>query len=359
MLNPTPMKSTLRTLGVLLFAALVSSAACSHYERLDITDPPPVALLSAPPPGNPRADRVIVISIDGLRPDAIEMARASVLRTLIERGAYCSRAETVRPSITLPSHTAMLTGLDSERHGIGFNTYRSGYIVHPTVFSVLHQTGRTSAMFFSKDKFHFLANPNCVDWIYGPPVPHRIGTPQDASGPEQLQRILMREEESAKKPLPLLPPGELATRAELLGRAFAESWPARKWPLTFVHFREVDEAGHQKGWMGPEYIEGLRAVDRALGTIVATIEKNGGFERTALIVSADHGGSGRSHYRWLDPDKSENVTIPWICVAPGVRAGLKIERVLHTVDTAPTALSLIGVGAPEGIDGRAVEEVLR
>jgi arylsulfatase A-like enzyme len=353
------MKSAARCLSVLLFAALVSSAACNHYERLEITDPPPIALLSAPPPGKPRADRVIIVSIDGLRPDAIEKADAAVLRTLIERGAYCSKAQTVRPSITLPSHTAMLTGLDYERHGIAWNTYRSGYIIHPTVFSVLHQTGRSSAMFFSKDKFHFLANPNCVSWIYGPPVPDQSPPRENANDIERLKARLKQEEEPAKKPPPPLKPGELATRARLLGRAFAESWPAQKWPLTFVHFREADEAGHQNGWMGPEYIDGVRAVDQALGTILATIEKNGGFERTALIVSADHGGSGGSHYRWLDPDKSENVTIPWICVAPGVPAGLKIERVIHTYDTAPTALSLIGVGAPEGIDGRPVGEVLR
>ncbi|HVE40454.1 MAG TPA: alkaline phosphatase family protein [Planctomycetota bacterium] len=353
------MKSTARSLSVLLFAALVSSAACNHYARLQVTDPPPVALLSAPPPGNPRADRIIVISIDGLRPDAIEKADAAVLKMLIGRGAYCPKAETVRPSITLPSHTAMLTGLDYERHGIVWNNYRSGYIVHPTVFSVLHQTGRKSAMFFSKDKFHFLANPNCVSWIYGPPVPEKIPPREDYNDPEQLQQMLKLEEEASKKPLPPARPGELLTRADLLGRAFAESWPAQKWPLTFVHFREADEAGHRKGWMGPEYIEGVQAIDKALGSIVAAIEKNGGFERTAIIISADHGGSGRGHYRWTEPDRSENVTIPWICVAPGVPAGLRIERVIHTVDTAPTALSLIGVGAPEGIDGRVVDEVLR
>jgi len=359
MLLETPMKSAARLLGVLLFASLVSSAACSYYPRLEATDPPPVALLCAPPPGNPRADRVIVISIDGLRPDAIEKADAAVLKTLIGRGAYCPRAETVRPSITLPSHTAMLTGLDYGRHGIAWNNYRAGYIIHPTVFSVLHQTGRKSAMFFSKDKFHFLANPNCVSWIYGPPVPDRIPPREDFNDPEELKAMLKREDEAAKKPLPPLKPGELATRAELLGRAFAESWPAQKWPLTFIHFREADEAGHRKGWMGPEYFDAVKTVDAALGSILAAIEKNGGFERTALILSADHGGSGRGHYRWMDPDKSENVTIPWICVAPGVPAGLTIERVIYTTDTAPTALSLLGIGAPEGIDGKPVVEVLR
>jgi hypothetical protein len=38
---------------------------------------------------------------------------------------------------------------------------------------------------------------------------------------------------------------------------------------------------------------------------------------------------------------------------------LKIERVVRTYDTAPTALAFLGVGAPEGIDGRPVDEVLR
>jgi arylsulfatase A-like enzyme len=144
----------------------------------------------------------------------------------------------------------------------------------------------------------------------------------------------------------------------MLSRAFSSGWPVEKWPLTFIHFREPDEAGHRDGWMGPEYLEGVQAVDRALAGILATLEKNGGFERTALIITADHGGSGSGHYRWMNPDKAENVTIPWICVGPGVPAGLKIDRVVRTTDTAPTALSFIGLGAPEGIDGKAVEEVL-
>jgi arylsulfatase A-like enzyme len=281
---------------------------------------------------------VIIISIDGLRPDAIDAAGAATLQGLIRRGASCPKAETIRPSITLPSHTAMLTGLDYERHDVGWNSYRPGYIIHPTVFSVVHQLGMKSAMFFSKEKFHFLANPNCVDWIHGPPVPGTVPSSEEAE--RQL-------------------PKDRSTAAEGIGRAFAGAWPREKWPLTFVHFREPDEAGHRYVWMGPEYLEGVRAVDKALAEILATIEKNGGFERTALIVTADHGGIGSGHYRWLNRDKTENVTIPWICVGPGVPPGLKIDRIIRTFDTAPTALSFIGIGAPEGIDGRVVTEVLR
>lgn len=345
-------KQSLRRLIPLLGLAVAFS--CTSYEKLDLADPAPVATLTAPPPGNPRVDRVILISVDGLRPDAIDAAGAATIRSLIERGAYCARAQTIRPSITLPSHTSMLTGLDYRRHGIGWNTYRSGYIVHPTVFSVASQVGKRSAMLFSKEKFHFLANPNCVSWIYGPPTPAKVPAGEDDCDVEELKRTLKRD--GAPGPAPR---GDPSTTAETIGRAFAKAWPVQQWPLTFIHFREADEAGHRLGWMSPDYIQAVKSIDQALGTIVAAIEKSGGFDRTALILSADHGGTDRGHYRWTDPDKAENVTIPWICVAPGVRAGLKIERIVRTFDTAPTALAFLGVGAPEGIDGRAVDEVLK
>jgi len=349
----------LRLIPLLLSVAALGCA--DHYPALQVGDPAPTAVLTAAP-AKARAERVIIVSIDGCRPDALEPAGAETIQKLIARGASCSKAETIRPSITLPSHTAMLTGLDFSRHGVVWNNYRTGYIVHPTVFSVVNQVGKKSAMLFSKDKFHFLANPACVSWIYGPPTPNKVPKSEDFSDIDQLKEMLKKEEESAKqppkKPAPMTP-GEMMTTADMLARAFNAAWPQQKWPLTFIHFREPDEFGHKKGWMGPEYIEGVKSVDKALASILETIEKNGGFEKNALIITADHGGSGRGHYRWLEPNKPENVTIPWICVGPGVPAGLKIDRVIHTYDTAPTALAFLGLGAPEGIDGRAVEEVLR
>jgi arylsulfatase A-like enzyme len=341
---------------------LLLAAGCG-YPHLGPDDAVPVAVLR-PAPGPARAERVVVVSIDGLRPDAIEKAGAETLRKLISKGAYCPKTETIRPSITLPSHTSMLTGLDFSRHEVVWNNYRPGHIVHPTIFSVAQQTGKQSAMLFSKDKFHFLANPKSVSWIYGPPVPNKVPEREDYSDPNQLAVLLKREEEWEKKPATAqkptaMRPGELLSTAEMLARAFREVWTLQKTPLIFVHFREPDSAGHRYGWMGPEYLEAVRQADQALGAIVELIEKQGGFGKHAVIVSADHGGSGRGHYKILDPNKAENVTIPWICVGPKVPAGLVIDRVVRTYDTAPTALAFLGIGAPEMIDGKIVEEVVK
>jgi predicted AlkP superfamily pyrophosphatase or phosphodiesterase len=54
--------------------------------------------------------RHVVVSIDGLRPDAISTYGAATLQRLMREGSYTLCASTIHPSTTLPSHTSMLTG---------------------------------------------------------------------------------------------------------------------------------------------------------------------------------------------------------------------------------------------------------
>lgn len=314
-----------------------------------------------PAPGPARARHVVIISIDGLRPDAIEAAPAPTLLRLIREGAYCPKAETIRPSITLPSHAAMLTGLDYPRHGVSWNNYRRGHIGHPTVFSVATQSGRPAAMFFGKEKFHFLAHPDAVATAVGPAPPNRIPPPEDYNDPVFVESRRKMEEAAAQRRPSFTRSSAVRdplTTAEGVSRAFAAKWPSQAFPLTFVHFADPDRAGHSRGWMGVDYLDAVRQADRGVERILDTLRESGKLRETAVIVTADHGGSGYGHYSFLAPNRTDNVTIPWICVGPGVAAGLRIDRVVRTYDTAPTALAFLGLGAPEGIDGRAVPEVL-
>lgn len=263
-------------------------------------------------------EHVIVISVDGLRPDAIDAAGAKTLQGLIQEGTWCPKARTVRPSVTLPSHTAMLTGLTVEHHGVTWNGYREGRTRLLTFLKIVKGRQGSTAMFFAKTKFQYLADPACVDHIVGPHP--KKGGPRNAD--------------------------ELAT-------AFVEAWAKTPFTAAFIHFREPDSEGHSKGWMGEKYLDGVRRADAAIGRIVETLKGDGSWEATALIVSADHGGSGKSHSK----DLPENNTIPWICVGPGVPKGKVIDREVRTYDTAPTALAFLKMGIPGKIDGTIVEEV--
>jgi arylsulfatase A-like enzyme len=299
-------------------------------------------------PTAPIAEHVVIVSIDGLRPDAIAEAGAVNLSALIRRGAYCPTAQTVRPSITLSGHTSMLTGLDTWRHGVRSNERPPGHVGHPTIFSLARRAGLSTAMFFSKVSLDYLADPGTLDTVFGPvPGDRAPGAGAPGSPPTtgaQAQWAVPQD-----------------VTPERLAAAFAEAWERRAYALSFAHIREPDSTGHRHGWMSPAYLEAVRAADRAVGGIVEAVTRAGVIETTAIMVTADHGGARgtRRHSIRADPGNPENVTIPWICAGPGIPPGTVIDRVIRVYDTAATALAFLGIPAPPGIDGRPVMEVLR
>ena len=84
---------------------------------------------TAVPTSTPVSDevkRVLIISYDGMRPDAIAQAPMPNLLALIEAGAFApTTARTIDYPATSPSHASMLSGLCMEDHGVIYNKYFS------------------------------------------------------------------------------------------------------------------------------------------------------------------------------------------------------------------------------------------
>src|SRR5579871_2451840 len=78
--------------------------------------------------------RVVLVVLDGLRPDAIAKFQLQRVASLARRGASTFRAQTVNPSITPCAMATLLTGAAPERHGIQsehFHIPRPRGPVHP------------------------------------------------------------------------------------------------------------------------------------------------------------------------------------------------------------------------------------
>ena len=67
--------------------------------------------------------KVILVSIDGMRPDGLKMCGSCFLDDLIKMSSYTFDARTVYPSITLPCHLSMFQSVPPERHGTLSNEY--------------------------------------------------------------------------------------------------------------------------------------------------------------------------------------------------------------------------------------------
>jgi predicted AlkP superfamily pyrophosphatase or phosphodiesterase len=262
---------------------------------------------------------VVIVSIDGLRPDAITRYGAPTLLRLIRDGSYTLSATTTSPSKTLPAHTSMLTGQPPERHGVLWNnvaTAEAESIDLPNIFSIARTHGYSTAAFFSKAKFQPLQLPGTLDYSQAP------------GG-------LFGRWSSARTV------ADVATYLE-------DAEPN----VLFVHLTDPDAAGHRAGWMSPEYGRAVLAADAAVNRLIEIAEDAYGSDAFSVIVTADHGGHGTNH----GSDDPRDATIPWIAWGEGVRPGVLEEPRVRVMDTASTVLWLLGIPEPRAWAGRAVME---
>jgi predicted AlkP superfamily pyrophosphatase or phosphodiesterase len=285
----------------------------------------------------PRAEHVFIISIDGGSPDAVQRSQMPVLQKLVKQGACTWAAQTIKPPITLPSHTAMLTGVRMEKHGITWNSWvpSNGVVRVPTVFTAAKQAGFSTAMFVGKEKFRHLLQPGTVDEFCFNRAASKVLTKSDSGGTPLKQ--------------------ESNVSAKAVAANAAEYIVSHKPNLCFIHFADPDGIGHKFGWGSPEQIKAFAEVDAALGVIVEAISKAKLAKRSVVIISADHGGHGKGH----GEDVPEDMTIPWVAWGKDVKKGLAITTPVNTCDTAATALWLLDLQPVSPLDGVAVTSAFK
>jgi predicted AlkP superfamily pyrophosphatase or phosphodiesterase len=301
----------MRTVLVLLAFIL---AGCSHR-----------AATSAPLKFAATPKRVLIISVDGLRPDLLFQASAPNIHSLLPDSTYTFWALTVPdPYVyTLPSHVSMLTGVNPDRHGATWNEYiEDSYPEVPTIFDLAKAAGRSTAMATGKMKFIVFARPGSLDWKYLPP-----DEPVDDVKDVAAHAVAMLRDH----------------RPDLL----------------FVHFAGVDTVGHASGWGSKDQLAAVEHADQAVGLILKALHELKLEEDTLLIVSADHGGAGLTH----GGEDPRSRTIPWIGRGPGLRAGYDLTRhvgaTIKTYDTFATACVGLNLAIPPKNEGHAVQTTLR
>jgi predicted AlkP superfamily pyrophosphatase or phosphodiesterase len=303
-----------RTISAAVLVAVAAAAGCG---RPHFVFTPEAPLTAVARPVARLTDNVVIVSIDGLRPDAIAAFKAPTLQRLIDEGSYTLSARTIMPSKTLPSHTSMLTGETPDRHGVLWNNAMEdapGTIEIPTVFSEARAHGYRTAAFFSKSKFSHLQRPGTLDYSQAPG-----GWFGRWSAAETMRDV-----------------------EKHLGAATPN--------LLFVHLTDPDAEGHAHGWMSDDYGRGVLRADAAVARLLAAADKAYGAGLYTIIITADHGGHGRDH----GSDDPSDVTIPWIAWGRGVARGELPAHTVQTMDTASTALFLLGVERPMGWAGTAL-----
>ena len=259
-------------------------------------------------------NKVLIIGVDGCRPDALLAANTPNMDALWQEGAYTFKARTDEISSSGPAWSAMLTGVWHQKHNIMNNEYEDPDLEHYPHFYHRIRQERPELRTYS------VAN-------WGPI--HKILQDGDAT----YKTSMVNDARVSKKVASLLRKKEV--------------------DVMFVQLDEVDGAGHRHDYSveSPLYLEAIEKIDREVGAMISALERRPGIaeENWLIILSADHGGSDYGHGKNIP----EHTTVFYIASGKSAVKG-EIEQEVGVVDVAVTALYHLGIPAKEAwnLDGR-------
>lgn len=259
-------------------------------------------------------NKVLIIGIDGTRPDALLTAKTKNLDDLWRKGAYSFKAKTDELSWSGVCWTGMLTGVWKEKHKVFSNGYKNPNIKeYPHFFRL------------AKSQYPNLITYSVANWK---PV-HTILQENDAN--DAIHRI---------------------TDAGVTSKV-AKILKNKDLDVLFVHLDNVDHAGHKHGYApdNAKYIKSLETTDKKVGKIIKALKKRKNYENEnwLILVSTDHGGSEKGHGK----DIPEHTTIFYIASGLDVRKG-EIKKQVNVIDVAVTALKHLNVDIKKewNLDGK-------
>ena len=344
---------TLLVLGA-VGAVRAGQAGASFMFDLEQVEP---ELATHPPaiqdPGTPRlARRVFVVVIDGLRLDrSYELPFLDELR----RRGVDSEATSHYPTWSRPNYVSILTGVPPHASGV-----RTNHHVTPVQLDSLMDRARAAGLrVATATDYDVLPRLFLRRQAHGPPStapPDAAQRAGEASGDDASDL------DSLEQPSAL--PGIRAPDADLaspFNDARYAPWPggfseagsalaAGHADLVVLLVGAVDAAGHAHGGDSPEYRDAAVIADRAVARVLARVD----LSRDAVIVTADHGHTGRGGHGGVEP---EVLAVPLVAAGAGIRPGAAALDA-RLIDIAPTVSALLGLPAPGHGLGRTLTEML-
>lgn len=254
--------------------------------------------------------KVVLVLVDGMRPDGIAQCGHPYLGALRQEATHCFAARTVFPSITLPCHASLFFSVPPTRHGVTTNLWTPPVRPIDSLGDVAHAAGKKTAMLYNWEELRDLNRPGSLDYSH-----YQTG---------KLPHLECMESERQMT-------------------ALAVDYLRREQPdFLFLYLGYTDSAGHRYGWMGPEY---LQAVANASACIQTLREALG--EECALLITADHGGHERIH----GTEEPEDMVIPQLFCGGPFPKGRELPG-CTILDLAPTAAALMELTPPRDWEGR-------
>ena len=253
-----------------------------------------------------KAEPVLLISIDGLRPADVTNAEARglkipALRRFLAEGAYASGVVGVLPTITYPSHTTLLTGASPAKHGVVGNTsfdplqinqggwfWYASDITLPTLWEAASAVGHTAG------NVHWPVSVGAKGLDWNLPQIWRTGHDDDAKLIKALAtRGLVDELEKTLGEPYAAGIDESIAADENRGRFAVQLIIQHKPDFTTVYLTALDHEQHSAGPDTPAAKAVLERIDTIVAKLIAA--ERAVHPDAVIAVVSDHGFEATRH----------------------------------------------------------------
>lgn len=249
---------------------------------------------------------VILITIDGLRPDMISdpLQPTPFLKQMVREGQFVPHIQGIPPSMTYPSHTTIITGVPPREHGIHCNrqfqynrdepllyNLWADSIKAPTLWQQIHEAGlKTASILWPVSTGSRYIDYNVPEY-FPTPDEHWQGGAMDYIRPvctpagllEELEREATgRLTDATMRSASFEYDAKVAYMTNYLVNTYHPSFIS-------VHLITTDYAQHATGTQSDWTLQAVASADNAVGLIVENLRYQHLLDSTTIIVTGDHG----------------------------------------------------------------------
>lgn len=236
------------------------------------------------------AQRVVIIGLDGFSSEGFKSSKHPNIDRLFADGVLSLTTRPVMPSVTLPNWTSHLTGSGPEEHGVVDNSWtlqnhqltpidtdKDGY--YPSIFKLLkEQAPDVKTAYY----YNWADLINSMNKKYMDEISFQYNDRYDSNYNKAYDFIVKNK---------------------------------RHPEFVFLYSVHTDHAGHNYGWMTPQYISAIQSADSAIGVFIDKLKAADVFKDTYFLLITDHGGVGTGH----GGTSMHEMQVPWAITGPTIK----------------------------------------
>ena len=273
---------------------------------------------SSPSYGKPsEIKHVILIVLDGVRPDRLLAANTPNMDNLVADGSYTWNAITVIPPVTISAIPSIFTGATPAVHKV---EDWAGQIYAETIVEVFEEAGLHTAIIDQDPILGGYLATYCTGYHY------RYN--------------------------------EFEYYTTMAINYFTQHEPF----FLTIYDPEPDEMAHEYGDQSDQYRSAIERADVQIGRVMDMLRELGVYDQTLIVITPDHGMTGFSHGSGTTTD----MRIFSIFRGPGVKRGYEMENLENSdigyvahriIDITPTITVLSGLRTPANSEGRVIYQI--